>query len=217
MPFESKGEPILLRLSDPVMLRAARLLAGKSIPYIGPGAEVMARCYDKAEAYRIASAAGFDCPRETGALLVSKPRFGSDSLGLRLGEYRGAGYIVQERVPGIELTVAVLDGKAGMPLKIDLPEGTPYTFLRKYLAPPARTAFDDPRVRDTALALARLFEVDWAARLDFILGAGNNRLCFLECDVAPLIGARSAFAESLRLGGIPREEQLRLLSRPSRG
>jgi hypothetical protein len=36
-------------------------------------------------------------------------------------------------------------------------------------------------------------------------------LCFIECDVAPLLGAQSAFAASLEAAGIGRTEQLRLL------
>lgn len=39
----------------------------------------------------------------------------------------------------------------------------------------------------------------------------TGRLRFLECDVAPLVGARSAFAASLEAAGITRAEQLRLL------
>jgi hypothetical protein len=38
-----------------------------------------------------------------------------------------------------------------------------------------------------------------------------ERLRFLECDVAPLVGTRSAFAASLAASGIARAEQLRLL------
>jgi hypothetical protein len=39
----------------------------------------------------------------------------------------------------------------------------------------------------------------------------NDRLCFLECDVAPLVSANSAFAASLEAAGIGRAEQLRML------
>jgi hypothetical protein len=36
-------------------------------------------------------------------------------------------------------------------------------------------------------------------------------LRFLECDVAPLVGAQSAFAASFEAAGINRAEQLRML------
>jgi D-alanine-D-alanine ligase-like ATP-grasp enzyme len=153
--------------------------------------------------------------------MIAKPRFGSDSIGVRLcrseserQQLLGKGCLVQERLVGQELTVAVLAGRAGVPLRIDIPEGTPYSFRRKYLAPPRKRALEDAllaeRVRETALALAKLFAVDWAARLDFIYAPSSGRLCFLECDVAPLIGIRSAFADSLARAGLPRAEQLRL-------
>ena len=84
--------PLLLRVSDPVMLVAAQALGRASIPYFGPSAAAMARCYDKWEAYRLATAGGIDCPAtvlatDAGKLpfpLIVKPRQGSDSIGMRL-------------------------------------------------------------------------------------------------------------------------------------
>jgi hypothetical protein len=54
--------PLLLRISDPVLSRAARTLTDAAVPYCGPGAAVIERYYDKHEAGRIAAAAGVDCP-----------------------------------------------------------------------------------------------------------------------------------------------------------
>lgn len=225
-----RSGPILLRVSDPVMLAAAKSLTGVGIHYLGPSGGVMERCYDKYEAYRIATANGVDCPdtvlaTETGSVsspLVVKPRRGSDSIGVRLlraapipARMRTDGYIAQQHIRGAELTVAVLHERAGMPLRILLPEGAPYSFYRKYLLRPPRAPLADTglaeRVRLFALKIARIFGVDWAARVDLIHEAATDRLCFLECDVAPLIGAHSAFAASLEAAGIRRAEQLRLL------
>src|SRR5207237_481221 len=119
--------------------------------------------------------------------------------------YRTGEYVVQEFVRGAELTVAVLAGRVGRPLAIALPPGSVYSFARKYLLRPQREPLGDlalaVRVRATALKLARLFAVNWAARVDFIAEPGG-RLCFLECDVAPLIALGSAFAESLSAAGV---------------
>jgi D-alanine-D-alanine ligase-like ATP-grasp enzyme len=222
----------LLRVSDPVMLSATRSLTAAGIPYIGPRATVMARCYDKYEACRLAAAQDFDVPAtalasEAGSILpplVVKPRRGSDSLGVRFprrvaSRYTTTEYIVQRRIHGADLTVAALRGHTGAPLRILLPEGTPYSFTRKYLLRPRRAPLADPalaeRVRDLAGRIAALFDSDWAARVDFILESGSGRLCFLECDVAPLIGQGSAFTDSLAAAGMERAEQLRLLLEPA--
>lgn len=221
---------LLLRVSDPVMLYAATRLTRAALSYIGPGAEVIERCYDKHRAHAIATAAGLDSPaialaNAADAIpypLILKPRRGSDSIGVRLLRSEpipaaawNDNTIAQEYVHGTELTVAVIHGRAGAPLQIRLPEGTPYTFLRKYLVPPRRVPLGDPalaeRVRNTALSIARAFAVDWAVRIDLIHETGSGRLRFLECDAAPLVGARSAFAASLAAGGISRSEQLRLM------
>jgi hypothetical protein len=221
---------LLLRFSDPVMYVATRELARSGMAYIGPGAAVMERCYDKHEASRIAGANGVDCPMtvlgsEAGSIpfpIVLKPRRGSDSIGVRLvrrgpipAGLRTADYIAQEQVRGAELTIGVIHGRAGAPIRIHLPEGTPYSFARKYLLRPRRGSVTDTRLADSvranALRIARIFDVNWAARLDFLLETATGRLHFLECDVAPLVGSGSAFAASLAAADISRAEQLRLL------
>ena len=221
---------LLLRVSDPVMLAAVRTLTRSATPFLGPGATVMEHCYDKYEAHRIATANGVDCPvtalaSEASTMpypLVLKPRQGSDSIGVRLlrngpipAHARTDGYIAQQQVRGAELTVAVFRDRAGMPLRILLPEATPYSFFRKYMLRPRQAPLADAdlaeRVRRTALEIAEIFGVDWAARIDLIHETRTDRLRFLECDVAPLVGAHSAFAGSLEAAGMSRAEQLRML------
>jgi D-alanine-D-alanine ligase-like ATP-grasp enzyme len=221
---------LVLRVSDPVMLAAVQTLTRAARPFLGPGAAVMERCYDKYEAHRVATANGVDCPATVLASeastmpfpLVLKPRRGSDSIGVRLlqdgpipAHARTEGYITQQYVRGAELTVAVFRDRAGMPLRILLPEATPYSFFRKYLLRPRHAPLADAglaeRVRRTALEIAGIFGVDWAARIDLIHETETDRLRFLECDVAPLVGANSAFAASLEAAGMSRAEQLRML------
>lgn len=227
-------ESLLLRLSDPVLLDAVRTLARTGKPYFGPGAKAMERCYDKYEAWCVAARKGVTVPatalaRNAGAMpfpLIVKPRCGSDSIGLRVvragpipTHLRTDRFIAQEFVRGSELTVGVLHGHIGMPTRILLPEGTPFRFWRKYLWPPRREPVHDmelvARVRDAAQQIALALGVDWAARIDFIHETATDRLCFLECDVAPLVGPASAFAASLAASGMDRHEQLRELLGPA--
>lgn len=200
------------------MLRATETLARAGIPYIGPGAAVMQLCYDKLAATERVAAAGIDCPSAAPSFpMVIKPRRGSDSIGVRIARSGSipADHLAQEWVQGTELTVGTIGGSVGAPLRIELPEGTLYSFTRKYLLRPRRLVLDDPslriRVREAAQKVAQCLGVDWAARVDFIYDRRRDRLCFLECDVAPLVGARSAFAHSLLAAGMPREDQLRRL------
>ncbi len=154
--------------------------------------------------------------------LVLKPRRGSDSLGLRIihtgsiaARFRTDDYIIQQQILGQELTIALFGDRAGSPLQIFLPEGKPYSFCRKYLARPCRAPVADAsvaeRVRCMASEVARMFGVDWAARVDLIHETVTGRLYFLECDAAPLVGAHSAFAASFEAAGVNRRKQLRML------
>ena len=223
-------EPLLLRVSDPVMLAASQALTRAGRHYFGPRAAVMARCYDKYEASRFASSHGVDCPATTLATevrdlsypMILKPRSGSDSLGLRIlrkgpipRHLLSARNIVQEQIRGMELTVGLIRKRPGHPLRLFLPERTPYSFARKYFCTPRREALEDHalsmRVRDTATRAAEIFEINWAARVDFIYDPRSDRLCFLECDVAPLVDPSSTFSASLAAAGVGRAEQLALL------
>jgi len=194
------------------MLHAAETLTRAGIPYIGPGAAAMRLCYDKLAAAERVASAGIESPAETSSYpMVVKPRFGSDSIGVRVARSGPipSGYLAQEWIRGTEITIAYIGGAIGAPLRIELSPATMYSFARKYLVRARRAPVEDERVRETAFRIVRLLGVDWAARVDFIRCA--DRLVFLECDVAPLVGAGSAFAESLAAAGMPRAEQLRRL------
>ena len=225
-----KARRPVLRLSDPTMFVAAEALSKAKIAYIGPGYEAMTRCSDKHAATRTAVQNGTICPETLLAAdasrmplpYVLKPRWGSDSLGMRVVRRGGIPerrmndeYIVQREIRGTELTVAVLHGRAGDPLQICLPAGVPYSFTRKYLRRPRKVPVTDAklaqRVRSEALRIAALLHVDWAARIDFIHEAATDRLYFLECDVVPLAARGSAFEMSLTAARIPRAAQLELL------
>lgn len=217
----------LLRLSDAVMLEATRTLTDAGIAYRGPGADALARCYDKFAATQLVSALGLDVPRSALASdahdlprpLVIKPRRGSDSIGLRIldhgplpARFRSAAWLAQERLFGTEITIAMIGKQIGAPLSIALPEGTPYSVLRKYVLRPGHAPLVDAalsaRVQRETSQIAERLEVDWAVRMDFIYVRSERRLCFLECDAAPTVGPRSAFAASLRVAGVERLAQL---------
>jgi D-alanine-D-alanine ligase len=220
----------ILRLSDPVMFEAVEALSSAKVPYIGPGFEAMKRCYDKYGATRLLAARGFKCPQtELGSEadridfpMVLKPRWGSDSIGLRHYAHgpvpackRNERYIVQRYVRGADITIGVLNGQAGAPLHIRIPDGALYTFARKYVLRPRMVPVAEQRfatrVRVEAVRIAAILGVDWAARIDFIHEPGADMLYFLECDVAPLLRRGSAFDASLRAAGLARSEQLKRL------
>jgi len=209
---------VLLRLSDPFM---RRVVAGARTSYRGPGREVLERCYDKYEAHRIVVDHGVDAPQtvlastaELPALpFVLKPRRGSDSIGVRIARSvpqakRNPDHLVQARIVGREVTIALFRGEVGLPIEIRVPRGVPYSFLRKYVLRPARFTFADESLRAIAQRVGQALGVDWAARVDFIVEDGTGRVCFLECDAAPLVGPDSAFAASLAAAGIDRARQL---------
>jgi D-alanine-D-alanine ligase-like ATP-grasp enzyme len=83
--------------------------------------------------------------------------------------------------------------------------------MRKYVWRPRRAPWPDEKLRDIARRISEALEVDWAARVDLLVEAGTGRVCFLECDAAPLVGRESAFAASFAAAGMDRARQLRLL------
>jgi len=226
----ASAPPPLVRVSDPMMIHVVQALTSANIIYYGPGLSALTRCYDKYAAWQIVSAQGIDGPQTTLAdeaaclprPLVLRPRRGSDSIGLRVlakgpvpARRRNADWLAQEQVYGAEITVAMIGNRVGTPLVIALPEGVPYTFLRKYVLRPPHAPLADAalatRVRRTAQQAAEALGIDWAVRIDFIYQRTADRLHFLECDAAPLVGPRSAFAASLAAAGYARAAQLRWL------
>jgi D-alanine-D-alanine ligase-like ATP-grasp enzyme len=208
----------LLRLSDSFMRSAVAELAR---PYHGPSRTVLERCYDKLETARIVSAGGIAIPEtflassdfSLRAPFVLKPRRGSDSIGVRVARAvppgkRNSDYLVQSRIVGREITIALFRDRVGQPLEIFLPRGKPYSFIRKYVIRPARAPVDDSALREAAAHAGSLLGVDWAARVDFIIDEATQRAHFLECDAAPLVGPGSAFAASFAAAGIDRQQQL---------
>jgi D-alanine-D-alanine ligase-like ATP-grasp enzyme len=154
--------------------------------------------------------------------VVLKPRWGSDSIGLRLYTHgpvpatrRTEHYIVQRYIRGADMTIGVLHGAAGAALHIRIADGALYTFWRKYALRPRIVPVTEQRlaarVRVEALRIAAMLGVDWAARIDFIHEPRTDQLYFLECDVAPLVGPGSAFDTSLRAAGFARSDQLKRL------
>jgi hypothetical protein len=80
---------------------------------------------------------------------VLKPRRESDSIGVRIARrvphsMRDRQHLVQQRIIGCEVTIAVFHDRVGAPLEICLPHGKPYSFLRKYLARPHRAPLVGP-------------------------------------------------------------------------
>lgn len=225
----------LLRLSDELMVKATRELTTAGIKYVGPSPGVLEECYDKLFAEEQAEKSGVFCPPtftadDSVALappLLLKPRRGSDSLGIKMcrdgkvpKSRTTSEYLVQPFIVGAEVTVAVLNGKVGVPVEIMRPEGKLYSFLRKNLMKTKKKELDDPelskRIQRIAAQIAEIFAIDWAARVDFLYEKASGRIYFLECDAAPAIGVSSSFADSLRRMGVTREEQIALIVGDSR-
>jgi hypothetical protein len=205
---------LLLRLSDPVMLEAARMLGDAGIAYRGPSAAALARCYDKWAAIQAVAAGGIDCPRTRFATLASdlprplvlKPRRGSDSIGVRVLRFgaipprlRNERTLAQSQVFGAELTVGVINGTAGAPLRLGLPEGTPYTFLRKYLVRPGREVLADA-------ALAQRARRGITRRFGARCGLGGARgLCPRARDRPPAVSRMRCRSADWRAIGVCRK------------
>jgi len=127
---------LVLRLSDPVMLAAVQTLTRAAIPFSRASAAAMERCYDKYEAYRVATARvwiarrppsparralrRFRCYSNRGADPIRSACASSGTVGFPRAPETDR-YITQQYVRGVELTVAVFRERAGMPLRIFLP------------------------------------------------------------------------------------------------
>ena len=207
-------------------------LAG--IPYTGSGVLGSALAMDKARAKALCALAGvpvaegrrvttleeaWTAARELGTPLVAKPVLEGSSIGVSMIDSENAlpaafetaarhgPVLLERRLPGREVTVGVLDGRA-LPAVALRAAGEFYDYHAKYVA--EDTVYECPAPLPEPL-LARLGELALSAfdalgctgwgRVDFILDAdGEPR--FIECNTAPGMTSHSLVPIAARAAGL---------------
>ncbi|MDD3669304.1 MAG: D-alanine--D-alanine ligase [Alphaproteobacteria bacterium] len=209
------------------------LLNMMKIPYTHSGVMASAEGMDKAVAKRIAAAAGVPVARgavmgrtEAAAFpppLVAKPNDEGSSVGVHIvrtaAEKKellrrwpaGRTLLVEEYIPGRELSVAVLDGKPLGVIEI-VPRAGFYDFKNKYSAGGARHVYPAPipkKTYDAAMRCAALahkaLRCRGVTRSDFRLddAAGRDpRLVFLEINTNPGMTPLSLVPEIAERNGL---------------
>ena len=224
-------------------LQAVLDLAG--VPYTGSGMLASALAMDKTKAKMIMEQAGVPCPRGTllrsdlnvspeefgGFPLVVKPNSEGSSVGVHLASdstelaaaiedaARYGQVIVEEYIPGRELTVSVLHGE-GLPVVEILPGGDGfYDYKRKYTQGESRYEVPAKLSEDLSGHLCRLGEAAYAAlgcsgvaRVDFRLTEQNEPYC-LEVNTVPGMTATSLVPMAAKAKGIGYNELVERLIR----
>lgn len=199
--------------------RVQALLELLGVPYTGSGPLASALAMDKIAAKRMMMAAGIPTPkwqelhygaedieRLSGELPVSsviKTPNGGSSLGVYIPESReelrealtevlrfGSSVLIEERIRGRELTVAVL-GERALPSVETAPAGKDFDYAAKYQAGGAREtcpADIPPEVEaaaeELALRVHRCLGLEVYSRTDMILDAQGKLWC-LEANSLP--------------------------------
>jgi D-alanine-D-alanine ligase len=209
------------------------LLEELDIPYTGSGVEASRRAMNKVESRRLFEAAGLPVPpgRVYGPgfgprtspfpfPVVVKPAREGSSIGLSLArtisEFRAAvararehdrEILVEEYVPGRELTAGVLDDRP-LPLVEIRPSNPFFDFEAKYV--PGRSEFEVParlpagqyrEVQRLGLAAHRVLGCFSYSRTDIILGP-RGRPCLLEVNTIPGFTATSLLPQAAAAAGI---------------
>lgn len=209
------------------------MLEEMNIPYTGSGVEASRRAMNKAESRKLFERAGLPVPpgRVYGPgagprkppfplPVVVKPAREGSSIGLSLArtpdEFRAAvararehdrEILVEEYVPGRELTVGVLDGRPLPPVEIR-PSNPFFDFEAKYV--PGKSKFEVParlpaaryrEVQRLGLSAHRVLGCFSYSRADIILGPGG-RPCLLEVNTIPGFTATSLLPQAAAAAGI---------------
>ncbi len=215
------------------------LLEVMGIPYTGSGVRASAVAMDKIATKRAVAgrgeirlapdrvlAAGDLLPDDLGWPVVVKPAVGGSTIGITLAADRAAleaavatalaldpRVLVEAFVPGEEITVAVVDGRA-LPVVRILPESGFFDFEAKYTK--GRTRYEVPAaipelIRDQAqrAAVAAFEEIGCVglARADFIVPADGSPPVFLEINTIPgmtetSLSPMAAGAEGVSFGAL---------------
>ena len=214
-------------------------LAGK--PYTGSGVLASALAMNKAMSKRIFEHAGIPTPRwvvlragDAGATvdatalggypLVVKPASEGSTVGLtivtdpedlpeavRFASDYGPEVLIEEYIPGRELTVAVL-GDEALPIVEIKPQGGHYDYESKYTAgkseyvcpaelPEALAA----RIRQLGVAAVKALDGRGCARVDFRLSPRNEPFC-LEVNTIPGMTPTSLVPMAAKARGISYDE-----------
>jgi len=217
-------------------LQALLDLAG--IPYTGSGMLASALAMDKARAKAMFRAGGIPTPRGVllvddrdsvdpeglgGFPLVVKPNAQGSSVGVHIVEgpegmadaladaFQYGPVLVEEYIPGREVTVAVLGGKA-LPVVEILPETGFYDYKHKYTK--GETRYVVPAKLELTLAreAARLGELTFGvlgcsgvARVDFRLTEEGNFFC-LELNTIPGMTETSLVPMAAKAAGLSYED-----------
>lgn len=219
-----------------------RLLEEMNLPYTGSGIEASRRAMDKAQSRKLFSAAGLPIPVgrvfESGPgpesspfpfPVVVKPAREGSSIGLSLvrgpEEFAPAvdrarqcdrEILVEEFIPGRELTVGVLDDRP-LPLVEIKPKNPFFDFEAKYVR--GRSEFTVParlsprlyrRVQELGLAAHRVLGCFSYSRADIMIGPGD-RPYLLEVNTIPGFTATSLLPQAAAAAGIDFPELCRRL------
>lgn len=211
------------------------------VPYTGSGCLGSAMAMDKITSKRMMEHCGIRTPAwqlleigpeddvralaETLSLpCVVKTPEGGSSIGVRLPDTRAEleaalreaaaldpRILVEQRIEGREITVAVLDGEALPAVEIVPPEGTYFDYVAKYqsteqggaqeICPAPITAAQQAEMGEMALKLHRVLGLAVYSRADFILDADGTPWC-LETNTLPGMTPASLLPKSAAAVGL---------------
>jgi len=210
------------------------LLELAGIPYTGSDALGSALAMDKDVAKRLFLAAGVPTPRwlmtpvtpeevdqQTGFPVIVKPNGQGSTVGLSLVTDRsrldgaidlaagfGGQVMVEQYIPGRELTVGILDGVALAVGEIIPETGDIFDYTAKYQSGAAQEIFpadlserDAERVRELGLTAHRALKLASYSRVDFRMDADGGLWC-LEANTLPGLTAGSLLPKSAAAVGI---------------
>lgn len=116
--------------------------------------------------------------------------------------------LVEEKIPGREFSVGILDGKALPPIEI-IPKSGFYDYKNKYQAgateeicPALLTAEETARVQELAEKISRILRLGTYCRIDFILHAEEHEFYCLEANTLPGMTPNSLLPQEARAAGI---------------
>ena len=120
--------------------------------------------------------------------------------------------LVEEKIPGREFSVGILDGKALPPIEI-IPKCGFYDYKNKYQAgateeicPAQLTAEERARIGELAEKVARVLRLGTYCRIDFILHETEHEFYCLEANTLPGMTPNSLLPQEARAAGIGYDE-----------